>query len=164
MRSGLFCRLENWMGLKYGKQCSHLNVMCDQLVHCVLNGAAFFNLWYQQFCLSQLVSGGGGFSSLYFVMQKLFWRMPSSGISHRLSLVTSDISEECSASFIRVTRNGELGTLAVTSNRRPFTEFCHNDMEELSPSETLVLTKATGRNIAEDGILHSHRHEHFNFF
>jgi hypothetical protein len=38
---------------------------------------------------------------------------------HRVALVRTDVSEELSASFIRVTRNGELGTtLAVTSNRR----------------------------------------------
>jgi hypothetical protein len=30
----------------------------------------------------------------------------------------TDVSEELSASFIRVTRTGELGTLAATSNRR----------------------------------------------
>jgi hypothetical protein len=36
----------------------------------------------------------------------------------RVGLVRTDISEEHSASFIRVTRIGELGTtLAVTSNR-----------------------------------------------
>jgi hypothetical protein len=35
----------------------------------------------------------------------------------RVTLVKSDVSEELSASFIRVTRIGELGTtLAVTSN------------------------------------------------
>jgi hypothetical protein len=37
----------------------------------------------------------------------------------RVALVRTDVSEERSASFIRVTRIGELGTtLAVTSNRR----------------------------------------------
>jgi hypothetical protein len=37
----------------------------------------------------------------------------------RVALVTTDVSEECSASFIRVTSIGELGTmLAATSNRR----------------------------------------------
>jgi hypothetical protein len=36
-----------------------------------------------------------------------------------VALVKTDVSEELSASFIRVTRIGELGTtLAVTSNRR----------------------------------------------
>jgi hypothetical protein len=37
----------------------------------------------------------------------------------RVALVRTDVSEELSASFIRVTRIGEVGTmLAVTSNRR----------------------------------------------
>jgi hypothetical protein len=37
----------------------------------------------------------------------------------RVALVRNDVSEELSASFIRVTIIGELGiTLAVTSNRR----------------------------------------------
>jgi hypothetical protein len=37
----------------------------------------------------------------------------------RVALVRTDVSEELSASFIRVTKMGELGaTLAVTSNRR----------------------------------------------
>jgi hypothetical protein len=36
----------------------------------------------------------------------------------RVALVRTDVSEELSASFIRVTRIGELGTLAVTRNRR----------------------------------------------
>jgi hypothetical protein len=35
-----------------------------------------------------------------------------------VTLVTTDVSEELSASIIRVTRIGDLGTLAVTSNRR----------------------------------------------
>jgi hypothetical protein len=45
--------------------------------------------------------------------------MASSGMSHRVALVRTDVSEELRASFIRVIRIGELGTtLAVTSNRR----------------------------------------------
>jgi hypothetical protein len=45
--------------------------------------------------------------------------MASSGMLRRVALVRTDVSEELSASFIRVTRVGELGTtLAVTSNRR----------------------------------------------
>jgi hypothetical protein len=45
--------------------------------------------------------------------------MASSVILRRVVLVKADVSEELSASFIRVTRIGELGTtLAVTTNRR----------------------------------------------
>jgi hypothetical protein len=45
--------------------------------------------------------------------------MVSSWVLRRVTLVRSDVSEELSASFIRVPRIGELGaTLAVTSNRR----------------------------------------------
>jgi hypothetical protein len=45
--------------------------------------------------------------------------MASSGMLRRVALVRTDVSEELSFSFIRVTRIGELGTtLAVTSNRR----------------------------------------------
>jgi hypothetical protein len=45
--------------------------------------------------------------------------MASSGMLRRVALVRTDVSEELSLSFIRVTRIDELGTtLAVTSNRR----------------------------------------------
>jgi hypothetical protein len=45
--------------------------------------------------------------------------MVSSGVLRHVALVRTDVSEETSASFIRVTRIGELGTThAATSNRR----------------------------------------------
>jgi hypothetical protein len=47
------------------------------------------------------------------------WRTVSSGMLRRVALVITEVSEDLSASFIRVTRMGELGTtLAATSNRR----------------------------------------------
>jgi hypothetical protein len=45
--------------------------------------------------------------------------MVSSGLLRRVALVRTDVSEDPSASFIRVTKIGELGTTqAATSNRR----------------------------------------------
>jgi hypothetical protein len=87
--------------------------------------------------------------------------MASSGMLRRVALVRTDVSEELTASFIRATRIGELGTtLAVTSNlvfprcvRRllvtagvvPSSPILVTLMKEaLSSSETSVLTRATG--------------------
>jgi hypothetical protein len=45
--------------------------------------------------------------------------MPSSGMLRRVARVGTDVSEELSASFTRVTRIGELGTtIAATSSVR----------------------------------------------
>jgi hypothetical protein len=106
--------------------------------------------------------------------------MASSGMLRRLALVRTDVSEELSASFIRVTRIGELGTmLAVTSNLVflhnvcrllvtasvvPSSSILFTLMEVLSSSETSVPTRATQRNIPEDTILHSHNRENLKSY
>jgi hypothetical protein len=50
--------------------------------------------------------------------------MASSGMLRHVALVRTDVSEELSASIIRVTIIGELGTLAVTRNRRTLRRLC----------------------------------------
>jgi hypothetical protein len=57
-------------------------------------------------------------------------RMVSFGLLRRVALVRNDVSEEPGASFIRVTKIGEIGTTqAATSNRRTLQHlhFCHPD-------------------------------------
>jgi hypothetical protein len=95
--------------------------------------------------------------------------MVSSGMFRSVALVRTDDSEEPSASFIRVTIIGELGsTQAATSNRRTLRRsspiLVTLMKEELGSSETSVITRETRRNIPEDTILHGHRHENLKSY
>jgi hypothetical protein len=107
--------------------------------------------------------------------------MASSGVLRRVALERIDISEEISASIIRVTID-KLGTLVVTSNRRKLRRNTKRarllvttnvpsspilitlTMKALSSSETSVLTRSTLRNIPEDAILHSHCRENLKSY
>jgi hypothetical protein len=94
--------------------------------------------------------------------------MAYSGMLRGVALVRTDVSEELSTSFIRVTRIGELGTmlavsssvlrLLVTASVVPSSPILVTLMKEvLSFSKTSVLTRATRCNISEDAILHVHK-------
>jgi hypothetical protein len=109
--------------------------------------------------------------------------MVSSGMLRHVALVRTNVSEELSASLIKVRRIDELGTnLAITRNIVLvfFRSVCwllvtvsvvpsspiHVTLmkEALSSSEMSVLTRGTRYNIPEDTILHSHRCENLKSY
>jgi hypothetical protein len=84
--------------------------------------------------------------------------MVSSGMIRRVALVRTDVLEERSACFIRVTT---LVTASVVPSSSIFVTLMK---EALSSSETSVLTRATRRIIPEDTILYSHRRENLKSY
>jgi hypothetical protein len=86
----------------------------------------------------------------------------------RVALVRVDVSEEHTASIIRVTKICELRSviwlLFIDNVLSSSSILVTLIMEAIRSSETPVLTRVTKRNIPEDGILHSRRRENLKSY
>jgi hypothetical protein len=99
------------------------------------------------------------------MLNNVLLKIMASGMLCSVALVRTDVSEELSASFIRMTRIGVLGTTLATDSVDPSTPIIFTLMKEaLSSSETSILTRATRCNIPEDAILHSHGRENLKSY
>jgi hypothetical protein len=77
----------------------------------------------------------------------------------RVTLVRTDVSEETGASFIRVTRIGELGTTqTATRNRRKLRR------RRQVPSKRRFLQEPHGVTTQKTHFLHSHRRENLKSY
>jgi hypothetical protein len=80
--------------------------------------------------------------------------MVSSGLLRRVALVRTDVSEEPSASFIRVIKIGALGTTqAATSNRRTRTRTRTRNGPELSDPQTPIPFLSADGNLTGQDVL-----------
>jgi hypothetical protein len=119
MRS--YCRLLRVEGVQINGKCEDVyfpimaeNPQLEQAASCELH--FLWGLLPDMFLFTRGLQSVHGLS---YIKKYGGRRMVSSGVLRRVALVRTDVSEEPSASFIRVTRIGELGTtLAATSSRR----------------------------------------------
>jgi hypothetical protein len=67
-------------------------------------------------------------------------RMLACGMLHLAALIGTDVSEECSAHIMRLTRICELGTFAVTSNQ-------HMLLSSTTSQKTCLVTSVKSINL-----------------